>query len=643
MQLPRIDQVITSAVAASCVGIALAEGGFAPTAYAASALILWAAVVIGLATGLVPRSEPPVAAIAAGLCLAGFAGLIALSLLWASDNGRAFEDVVRALAYLGAFVLAVVASRRGDARAWLLGLAIGLVAVGAIALLARFEPGLFGDPDADLRETLPAARGRLTYPVGYWNGLAAAMAAAVVLLTWLGASGERRGGRALAVGALPLVLLALWATDSRGGIVAAALAFAVLLAAGPDRPRLVASLGIGLGGGAALVALAGSRDELFEYPGAPPAVAEGDGMLVLTVIAIVLTGLVRYAIDRPIQGLTVSPRAARVAIPAAALATVTLIVLADPVERYDDFKAPPVGTEISEGQADLLRTGGSGRYQFWETAVDAFAGAPVGGVGSGGYGPYWLEHREFPITATRAHSLVFETLAELGIAGVALITGFFGVAAVAGVRRRLASERVAEVGPALAILGVGVAAAAVDWTWDLPAVFGVTLLAAALLTGPATLPAGGPDGPQTALGTARSRRRFAGGVSVLLVAWVSICASGLLLLADHELDSSRDAAARGDLEGAFDAANDAIDLEPWAAEPRTQLALLHERAGDLTAAREALGEAIDRSPRDYELYLLQARFEAEDSDDAASRASLERAYELNPLDPEIRRQVRRFL
>ena len=109
--------------------------------------------------------------------------MMALSLAWASDDGDGFEDVVRTLAYLGAFVCVVLASRRGEARPWLAGLddRAGRWS-GRSRCSARFEPGPFGDPDADLAETLPAALGRLTYPIGYWNGLAAAMAAAIVLL-----------------------------------------------------------------------------------------------------------------------------------------------------------------------------------------------------------------------------------------------------------------------------------------------------------------------------------------------------------------------------------------------------------------------------------------------------------------------------
>jgi Flp pilus assembly protein TadD len=137
----------------------------------------------------------------------------------------------------------------------------------------------------------------------------------------------------------------------------------------------------------------------------------------------------------------------------------------------------------------------------------------------------------------------------------------------------------------------------------------------------------------------RSRRRFAAGVVLLLVAWLAICGSGLLLLSAHSLESSRDAAGRGDIDAAVSAANDAIDLQPWAAEPRTQLALVYEQAGDIEAARTAISEAIERSPDDYRIRLLASRMAAEADDDVAARAELLAAHRLNPRDPEIIRQI----
>ncbi len=630
----ELKHVITGAVAAGGVVLALAGGGFGPTAFAAAGLVVWALVLVGLATGIVPRSEPPSAAVLAGLALAGLAALTALSLAWASDDGNGFEDVVRTLAYLGLFVVVVLASKRGEARPWLAGLAIGTTAVGAIALLGRFEPSWFGSPDADLAESLPAVLGRLTYPIGYWNGLAAVMAAAIVLLGWFSASSPSRHLRSAAVAAMPAILLALWITDSRGGIIAAALAISVLLLTGPLRSRLVANLFFGALAAAILIAIAETRDELLNQPATQAAIDQGDAMLALTVLVVAATWAVRYGIDRWVQDLRISARAGRIEIAVAVVAVLVVVVAADPVQQWNDFKAVPTGEDVASGNVGLLRGGGSGRYQFWETAVDAFASAPVGGVGASDYTPYWFENRAVPIPATRAHSAVFETLAELGIAGLCLLLGFFACAAVGAIKRLRPPERIVEAGPALALLVIGFAAAAVDWTWDLPAVFGVTIVAAALLTGPATLP--GPDGgPAPGRWAVRSRRRFAAGIVLLLVAWISICGSALLLLSANSLDSARGAADDNDIEVALDSANDAIDLQPWAAEPRTELALVYEQAGDYERAAEAIDEAIERSPDDYRLRLLAARIAGEDGDQAAAEAALFEAHRLNPRDPGI--------
>ena len=637
MQRPHLKHVITAAVAAICVALAMAHGGFGPTAFSIAGLVVWISVLVGLALGVLPRSEIGGTAIGTGLALAGLAALMALSIAWASDDGDAFGDVVRALAYLGAFVLVVLASRRGEGRPWLAGLAIGLVAVGAIALLARFVPGPFGDPDADLARTLPAALGRLTYPVGYWNGLAAVMSAAIVLCSWFATAAAGPRARALAVGALPPVLLALWMTDSRGGFVAAALAFVVLLIAGRGRGRMVANLALGGIAAAILIVIAEAFGTILNNPQA--AGGQGTAMLAITLVMTAATVVVRFALDERLQRFEVSRDVGRVAVAAVVVAAIVAVIAINPVEQFDEFKAPPTGQELSSGDVGLLRGGGSGRYQFWETAVNAFESAPVGGVGASGYTPYWFEHRDIPIPAQRAHSVLFETLAELGIVGFALLVTFFGAAVVAGIRRARGPNAVLEAAPALALLVVGLAAAAVDWTWDLPAVFVSTILAAALLTGPATL--SGPDPGPPPRGAVRNRRRFAAGVGLLLVAWVSICASGLLMLSAHALNSSQEAAARGDVDSALSSANDAVDLQPWAADPRTQLALVYEQAGDYEHAVEAIDEAISRSPDDYRLRLLAARMKVENGDNDAGLASLLEAERLNPRDPDIQAEVRR--
>ena len=141
-------------------------------------------------------------------------------------------------------------------------------------------------------------------------------------------------------------------------------------------------------------------------------------------------------------------------------------------------------------------------------------------------------------------------MAELGLVGLALILGFLGFAAVSGIRRGPTRSRGGALGAALAILAAGIVSAAIDWTWELSACFGLVVLAAALLTGPATLP------KQPALsavtqavdgGRGRGSRtrpaRFGLGVATLLVGWAAIWAGGTVFLTEVRLANSRSAAS----------------------------------------------------------------------------------------------------
>jgi tetratricopeptide (TPR) repeat protein len=256
----------------------------------------------------------------------------------------------------------------------------------------------------------------------------------------------------------------------------------------------------------------------------------------------------------------------------------------------------------------------------------------VTGIGSGAYEAYWAQHGSTIAASRNAHSIVFEALAELGLAGLALVIAFLAVAVVAGLRRARAPGRGAgAAGAAVAVLVSGAVAAVSDWTYEVPAVFGLTILAAALLVGPATLQS--VEGIARASGAhGRSRPRFATGVTVLLVAWVSICAGGLLLFYERSLDASRDAIDEGRTEDAIDSAEDASSLQPWAAAPRVELARAYEQAGDLGAAMDEIGAAIERAPEDWRHRVTEVRLAAEAGDAAGALAAYEEARRLNPRD-----------
>jgi O-antigen ligase/polysaccharide polymerase Wzy-like membrane protein/tetratricopeptide repeat protein len=636
---PPLQTVVAAAVAVLYVALAVANGGYSSELTAGATVAIWWAVVIALALGGWPRSRVPAAALGAGVCLGALATLTAISVGWASDDGGTFVEIVRALGYLGVFVLVVIASPRASARTWLGGVALGLVVVAGLALLSRFEPSFGGAKE--LGAFLPSAAARLSYPIGYWNGLAAVMAIALVLLVWLGGQARAPAVRAAAVAAIPLPILVVYLASSRGGVAAGAIGLAVLLGLGPARAQMLGGLVIGGIGGALLVSLTSHRHELVDALGNSTAAAQGDQMLALSIGVVLAVGILRFVVDDSLRKVEVPARAARAVGAAVAIAAIAGILLAGPSTRWQEFKqVAPLETKSTYVAAHLTSGRGSGRYQYWSSALDAFEDHPLRGIGAGGYEAFWGQHGSLARPIRDAHSLFFEAMAELGITGLMLVLGFLGFAAVSGSRRGPTRSRGGALGAALAILAAGIVSAAIDWTWELPACFGLVVLAAALLTGPATL---GPEPVSSAVPHAvngrrarPSRRRpsrFGLGVATLLVGWAAIWAGGVLFLTEVKLGDSRAGASARDLESAAQDARDASTIQPWAAEPRLQLALVEELEGDLQAANRDLGEAIQRAPDDWQLWFVRARLEVKSGDVSAARQALERARQLNPRAP----------
>ncbi|OLE38924.1 MAG: hypothetical protein AUG48_00505 [Actinobacteria bacterium 13_1_20CM_3_68_9] len=621
------------------VALALSNGGYSSELIAGATVGVWWAVIITMALVGWPRSRVPAAALGAGACLAALAAWTAISIGWASDGGGTFFEIVRVLGYLGVFVLVVLASPRGSARTWLGGVAVGIVVIAGLALLSRFEPSFGGDKD--LGAFLPAAAGRLSYPIGYWNGLAAAMAIAVVLVVWLGGHAREAVARAAAVAVIPWPILVVYLASSRGGVLAALVGLAVLLALGPARARMLGGLALGGAGGALLVVLASRQHELVDGLGNSAAAAQGDQMLAVSILVAVAIGISRFLLDPSFGRIEVPATLTRAVGVATVVVVIAGILLAGPSKRWDEFKrVGPLDTKTTYVAAHLNSGRGSGRYQFWSSAVDAFKAHPLNGIGAGGYEAYWYQHGSLSMPVRDAHSLFLESMAELGIPGLALVLGFLGFAAVAGVRRGPTRAKGGAVAAALAVLAAGIASAAIDWTWELPACFGLAVLAVGLLTGPATLerePALSAV-PQAVDGSGARRwrggqSRFGLGLATLAVGWAAIWAGGTLFLTEVKLGDSRSAASSGNAGSAANDARDASTLQPWAAAPRLQLALVEELDGNVHAANRDLGEAIQRAPDDWQLWFVRVRLEVKAGNVDAARRALERARQLNPRAP----------
>jgi O-Antigen ligase len=625
--------LVALAAAGAYVWVALDAGGVEPSSFAAAAVVVWWTALVAALFGAWPRGHLSRATAIAAVLLAALTALALGSAEWASDNGRAFAEGVRALGYLGLFVLTALLARVGAARALLGGIAIGTVAVAILALLSRIQPWDTG-LEAELESAIPGARGRLSYPIGYWNGLAACMAVGICLLAWLGAAGGARVARALAVAALPLPMLVISLTASRGGLIAAAFGLCGLIAFAGQRWRTLAVTLLGIAGAVPLIALAHAESDLIQGIDSAAAASAGDRVTVLCVaIALGLAALVYWG-----DGFLARLHPSRYRLPSRTTAVAVVVLLGivvlvvDPGQRFRETRAGPViEAPAAPVQGEVATGQVSGRAEYWDAAVEAFRSEPLVGIGAGGFESWWTQNGELSQAVSNAHSLYIESLAELGVVGLALVLGLLGVAFVVGALRARAARRSGDpssaslLAAALGVLIAGGVIAAVEWTWEIPAAFAPVIAAAAVLTTPAL--------GRSADSTTSPRRRLVLRSLAVLASLGAIAVAGNLFLAEQRLRDAESALADGDLERSVEEAEAASDLQPWAAAPYTQLALAESERGDLDQAREAIAAAIKRAPDDFSLYLVAARIEYRDGEPEAGDAAIDRARELAPLVP----------
>ncbi|MGA2928404.1 MAG: tetratricopeptide repeat protein, partial [Solirubrobacteraceae bacterium] len=101
--------------------------------------------------------------------------------------------------------------------------------------------------------------------------------------------------------------------------------------------------------------------------------------------------------------------------------------------------------------------------------------------------------------------------------------------------------------------------------------------------------------------------------------------------------ASQAAASSGDPAAALADARTAARLEPSAASPQLQLALVLEAQGDFRDAVLAARRATLDEPANWSVWLVRSRLEAETGHPAASLSAYRRARSLNPRSPLFQR------
>lgn len=626
-------------VAVAVFWIAYDDGSYGLPSRATIAIaVLWG-IVVGLGLGLFSQARVSRGtAVVCGLIVTLALWTLA-SAFWASSKEAAFNEFNRTALYVGVYVLVALASSRRTVGRWADALALAVVGVATIALVSRLFPDSFSD--RGIATFLPSAATRLSFPVGYWNGLAVFVAFGVPLLLRVALVARRGWVRGLAVAPLPAIASVLYLTSSRGGFATAIGGTVAFVALTERRWSAVAAAAVAVVGSAvAIVALHG-RDELVNGPLDSALVTDqGQSAALLIGIACAASGAA-YGL-----GVRLFPRRLRpgrrisfVAIALVALAVLVGAVASDPAERIETFKRIPGETTLEQDdfvRAHLFSGNGSGRWQFWSAAVDQWREHPILGQGAGAYESWWAEHASFSYFVRDAHSLYLEALGELGVVGFVLTVALALAGIAVGVRRSLSATGDMRVTLAAltSVFATYAFAASFDWLWELTAVTVVAFAALALTSGPATVVlkpariARADEAPGLA-----HRHRVLIGVTVAVTAWLLLSAQAIPLLSDREVARSQDAAARDDFSEAATAAGNARNIQPWAATPYLQLALVSEAAGDLSQARIWIDEAIERNSRDWRLWLVSARVETRLGRMAAAERSIRRAIELNPRSP----------
>jgi Tfp pilus assembly protein PilF len=151
--------------------------------------------------------------------------------------------------------------------------------------------------------------------------------------------------------------------------------------------------------------------------------------------------------------------------------------------------------------------------------------------------------------------------------------------------------------------------------------------AAALLLGAAIVSYRSPEP------AAGARAKWATAGVLVAVAVAAIVAIAIPFGMTSAIRSSQAEASAGQLNTALSDALTAQNLEPYAATPRLQQALVYEQAHDYKAARAPITEAVAREPTNWRLWLVRARIDAESGHPRAAVRDYRRAHALDPLEP----------
>jgi Flp pilus assembly protein TadD len=570
-----------------------------------AAALLAATVVLALHfLGRLPLSSGGVPLVAALVALATWGGI---SIAWSVAPDRSWAELNQGLVYAAFAVLGIAAGSTGPRALRLVALVLAgsLGAAVLWALAGKAIPALF--PDG-------GRAARLRDPIGYWNALALAANALLVLGLWLAARPIVRPARLVGVVLAYAAVVATLLAVSRTGLLGAIVAVALWLVLSGDRVERAL---LALAATVPAVAVAGwafTRPGLVEDGQAQAErVSSGAWFGVLLVAG----GAVAALVAAWLGSRSLTPRErqrtgralALGAVAAVALAGAAVVLVADPAEGGASVQSPG-----RLGDASL-----NNRWTWWGEAWELFVEAPLQGSGAGSFEVAHRRLQEAFVPAVEPHDVPLQFLAGTGLLGFVLFAAVVGatVAAAVGALRRTEVEERAAAAALTVVTSVYLLHALVDYSWDFLGV-----------TAPALVAAGALAAASRPLRAAR-RQPFAA-VAVVAIGVACLASLASPWLAERSVRQVNRELDAGDMEAAAAAARRARSLNPVSIEPSLKLAGVETRRGRVRATRRAYAQAIRTQPENPDTWFALGSYEFALEDLCNAYVYLNEAYTLDP-------------
>jgi hypothetical protein len=598
---------------------------------------------VGLAIAVLVLGAPgPRHGLAALLLFAALAALSAISIAWSVQGDNSWLEANLTLSYLAVFGAGIALARLFPERwaALLGGVGVAAVAVSGYALLVKVFPA-----SLDAQATL----GRLRAPFDYWNATGLMAALGLPACLWAGARhAPGRLVRALAPGAIAILVTVVVLSYSRSAVLAALVAGVIWFAFVPLRLRGAAVLALGLAGAAvlsgwALATHALSHDRI-PLPERTSAGHTFGIVLVLVLAALVAAGFAaaRAAVRANLAAQTRRRIGAGLlaGLALAAIAGVGALALSSRGLTGQVSHVWSSLTSTHDYVGDNPRRLGSlesSRARDWSEAWKVFVHSPVHGVGALGYATARTRYTDDQLPVDHAHSYVIQTLADLGLIGLAVNLALLIAWAIAATRTlrvragprppTLLDEHIGMVTLLCVVAAFG-AHSAIDWTWFIPATAVPALLCAGWLAGRGRL--------EQRVGRRTTPLRLTGRPAVT-AASAALAAAAILaawaiwqpLRSSNALGAAISALSRNEGASAFADARASAARDPLSVQPRWLLSALYSRIGDQEAARAELLKAVSMQPDNYETWQQLGLFDLQQRQPQRALVALRRAQELN--------------